>query len=184
MPIGAGGLTRQFIAHDPPKTKELQALAAHVATLVGALPRPLAPRAAVVMGGSADHLLRLAAHPRRGLLTRADLERALALLHQKAADRIARDERLPVERVRLLAAGATILAQVLDHYGIKAAQVRPEGIRGGLVVCYARGGERWRETLRTLRSPTVLATRHAARVRRAEPATTPSVPAARKTPRA
>jgi exopolyphosphatase/guanosine-5'-triphosphate,3'-diphosphate pyrophosphatase len=184
LPIGAGSLTRQFIAHDPPKTKELQALDAHVATLVGALPRPLAPRAAVLMGGSADHLLRLAAHPRRGQLTHADLERALALLHQKTADRIARDERLPVERVRLLAAGATILAQVLDHYGIEAARVRPEGIRGGLVVCYARGGDRWRETLRALRSPAVLATRRAARVRRAEPASAPSAPATRKTPRA
>src|SRR5205807_8400306 len=31
LPVGAGNMTKQFLAHDPPTTKELEALHAHIA---------------------------------------------------------------------------------------------------------------------------------------------------------
>jgi exopolyphosphatase/guanosine-5'-triphosphate,3'-diphosphate pyrophosphatase len=143
LPIGAGSLTAHHIAHDPPKGKELHAVAAQVAALVDPLPRPLAPEVAVMMGGSADHLLKLTAHPQRGILTRADLEQALDLLRQKPAAKVARDFDMPPERARLLPAGAMILLHLMSHYALDAAQVKAHGIRGGFMVCSARAGAHW-----------------------------------------
>jgi exopolyphosphatase/guanosine-5'-triphosphate,3'-diphosphate pyrophosphatase len=147
MPIGAGSLTAQLIAHDPPKSKEMQAVAAHVAALVDALPRVEATASAVAMGGSADHLLQVMPHPRRGLLSRSELEAALEMLHQRPAAKVARDCAMSPERARLLPAGATILARLMQHYALETAAVKPHGIRGAFTVCYARAGDRWLQTL-------------------------------------
>jgi exopolyphosphatase/guanosine-5'-triphosphate,3'-diphosphate pyrophosphatase len=163
LPIGAGSLTAQLVARDPPKSKELHALAAHVASLVDALPRAETPVSVTTMGGSADHLLRLAAHPNRGVITRADLEAALVTLHQKPAAKVARDYNIPPERARLLPAGATILLHVMRHFALDVAQVKPHGIRGGFIVCYARAGDQW---LHELPTPSSVASQRAIRKRR------------------
>ena len=147
MPVGAGNMTKQFLAHDPPTKEELEALQAHTASLVDALPIVSAPQSAVLMGGSADHLLQFATDPQSHRLTHDDLHHALHILHNKPAREIARDYDCLEERARLLAAGAVILAQVLSHYGLEEARVKPNGIRGGLVVSYARSGDKWRQAL-------------------------------------
>ena len=147
LPVGAGNMTSQFLAHDPPTKEELEALSAHTAPLVDVLPVVLTPKSAVLMGGSADHLLQFAADPKQYRLTHDDLHHALHELQKKPAREIARDYDCPEERARLLAAGATILLQVLARYGFEEASVKPNGIRGGLVVSYARHGEHWKEAL-------------------------------------
>jgi exopolyphosphatase/pppGpp-phosphohydrolase len=80
-------------------------------------------------------------------VTREDLHRALHELHRKPAREIAHDYDCPVERARLLAAGAVILVQVLARYNLDEASVKPNGIRGGLVVSYARHQDGWRQAL-------------------------------------
>jgi len=64
-----------------------------------------------------------------------------------ARNRSAYAARSPLSRARLLAAGAVILELVLSHYGLDEAWVKPNGIRGGLVVSYARYGDEWRQHL-------------------------------------
>ncbi len=147
LPIGAGNMTRQFLAHDPPTKEELEALQAHTSSLVDTLPLALGPQSAVLMGGSADHLLQFAADPAPHRLTRDDLHHALHVLHSKPAREIAHDYDCLEERARLLAAGAVILLQVLARYGLQEASVKPNGMRGGLVVSYACHGEQWRQAL-------------------------------------
>ena len=147
LPVGAGNMTRQFLAHDPPTKEELEALQAHIDSLVDTLPLALGPQSAVLMGGSADHLLQFAADPALHRLTRDDLHHALHVLHSKPAREIAHDYDCLEERARLLAAGAVILLQVLARYGLLEASVKPNGMRGGLVVSYARHGEQWRQAL-------------------------------------
>lgn len=147
LPVGAGNMTKQFLAHDPPTKEELEALNVHIAAQVGTLPMVLAPQSAVLMGGSADHLLQFAADPKQHKVTRDDLHRALQELHRKPAREIAHDYDCLVERARLLAAGAVILLQVLSRYGLDEASVKPNGIRGGLVVSYARHEDGWRQAL-------------------------------------
>jgi exopolyphosphatase / guanosine-5'-triphosphate,3'-diphosphate pyrophosphatase len=147
LPIGAGNMTKQFIKHDPPAKEELEALRDYVAPLVEKLPAPLAPKSAVLMGGSADHLLQFAADPGQHKITRDELHLAIHELHHKPARDIAHDYDCLPERAHLLAAGAIILGLVLAHYGFDEALVRPNGIRGGLVLSYARNGDNWRQHL-------------------------------------
>ncbi|HEV2461245.1 MAG TPA: hypothetical protein VGS80_23080 [Ktedonobacterales bacterium] len=154
LPIGAGNLTRRFIAHDPPRAREIEALSAHVATLMDQLPKldAAALATAILMGGSADHLVALSAHPKQRRLSRVELDAAIALSQRKAANKVAREYKLPAQRGRLVAAGAIILGQVLAHYHLDTAQVKTDGIRGGLIVRYARHGDAWRPGL-ALHSP-------------------------------
>lgn len=147
LPIGAGNMTKQFITHDPPTKDEIQALHDYISLLVDKLPTPLAPRSAVLMGGSADHLLQFAANPGQHKITRDELHQALHELHHKPARDIAHNYDCLPERAHLLAAGAVILGLVLAHYGLDDALIKPNGIRGGLVVSYARNGDNWRQHL-------------------------------------
>jgi len=154
-PIGAGSLTHEYIHHDPPKSRELRALQERIATALNDLPtdapRPgesaEPPTAAVIIGGSADHLARFTAHPKRLTVSRQELDHALDALQSKPAAEVAQKFKLPVERARLLPAGASILSATLAHYGCVEAQIRPNGIRGGFVISYARDGARWRKRL-------------------------------------
>lgn len=68
-------------------------------------------------------------------------------LHHKPKGEIAHDYNCLPERAYLLAAGAVILLQVLTHYGLDEAIIKPNGIRGGLVVSYARHQDAWRQAL-------------------------------------
>ena len=155
LPIGAENLTRQFIAHDPPKAQEVEALGAHVSALLDQLPAldldasssGSAPPVAILMGGSADHLAAWSAHPKQRRLSLSELAAALAVAQRKPAAKVAREYKLPAKRGRLVAAGAVILSQVLGHYGVGAAQVKADGIRGGLIVRCVRHGGAWRADL-------------------------------------
>lgn len=147
LPVGAGNMTRQFLAHDPPTVEEIQALNDHISVLVNTLPVVLPPRNAILMGGSADHLLQFTADPTKHIMTRDDLHHALHLLLKKPAKEIVHDFDMQVERARLLPAGAIILTNVLARYGMDQAYVKPNGIRGGLAVSFARHGDDWRKNL-------------------------------------
>jgi exopolyphosphatase/pppGpp-phosphohydrolase len=147
LPVGAGNMTNQFLAHDPPTFEEIQALNDHLSVLVNTLPIVLPPRSAILMGGSADHLLQFTQDPTTHLMTRDDLHHALGHLLKKPAKEIGHDYEMPVERARLLPAGAVLLTQVLVRYGMDEAHVKPNGIRGGLAVSFARHGDDWRKNL-------------------------------------
>ena len=147
LPVGAGNMTKQFLAHDPPTVEEIQALNDHISVLVNTLPVVLPPRSAILMGGSADHLLQFTGDPTKHIMTRDDLHHALGLLLKKPAKEIVRDYDMQVERARLLPAGAVILTNVLARYGMDEAHVKPNGIRGGLAVSFTRHGDDWRKNL-------------------------------------
>jgi exopolyphosphatase/guanosine-5'-triphosphate,3'-diphosphate pyrophosphatase len=148
LPIGAGNLTGRWIAHDPPRREEIRLLVEHVSSLVDTLPTSATPaRRIVAMGGSADHLVRFTAHPKRSLLTAEALEEVLALLQKRDASEIAGAYEIPVERARLLPAGAAIFGALLHHFGGDEMLVKEHGIRGAAVVSYARHGQAWRQDL-------------------------------------
>jgi exopolyphosphatase / guanosine-5'-triphosphate,3'-diphosphate pyrophosphatase len=148
LPIGAGNLTERWLDHDPPRNAEMQALQKEVSSLVDTLPTlPVPPQRVVAMGGSADHLVRLTSHPKHWRLTASALDKIVVSLQKKTASEIARKYHLPVPRVRLLPAGAVILRTLLAHYQCEEAEVKENGIRGAVVVGYARNGRRWRRSL-------------------------------------
>lgn len=150
LPIGAGSLTSACIHHDPPRPREMREVNERIAAALQQLP-PRAnrtpPGSATLMGGSADHLARFAHHPRRLRISRDEREHALAVLQRKSAAEIADRYAVPIERAKLLPAGVSILNATLAHFGVDEAQIKPNGIRGGFVVSYARDGARWRDRL-------------------------------------
>ncbi len=105
LPVGAGNMTQQFLAHDPPT------------------------------------------EPKQHRVTQDDLHHALHTLQKNSAREIAHNYDCPEDRAHLLAAGAVILLQVLSRYGLDEASIKPNGIRGGLVVSYARHGDDWKQAL-------------------------------------
>jgi exopolyphosphatase/guanosine-5'-triphosphate,3'-diphosphate pyrophosphatase len=147
LPVGAANMTKQFLAHDPPTIEEIQALNDHISVLVNTLPVVLIPRSAILMGGSADHLLQFTGDPTKHIITRDELHHALQLLLKKPAKEIVHDYDMQVERARLLPAGAIILTNVLARYAMDQAYVKPNGIRGGLAVSFERHGNDWRKNL-------------------------------------
>ena len=147
LPVGAGNMMKQFLAHDPPTIEEIETLNDHISVLVNTLPVVLTPHSAILMGGSADHLLQFTEDPTKHIMTRDNLHHALHQLLKKPAKEIARDYNMEVERARLLPAGAIILTNVLVRYGMEQALVKPNGIRGGLAVSFARHGDDWRSNL-------------------------------------
>lgn len=147
LPVGAGNMTKQFLTHDPPTIEEIQALNDHLSVLVNTFPIVLSPRSAILMGGSADHLLQFTEDPAKHLMTRDDLHHALHLLLKKPAKEIIHDYNMQPERARLLPAGVIILTNVLVRYGMDQALVKPNGIRGGLAVGFTRYGNDWRKNL-------------------------------------
>ena len=102
------------------------------------------PIGVISIGSNDIHLLVAASD---GIQTFDDLYHALHELHTKPARQMAHEYQMLPERARLLAAGAVILQSVLAHYGLQEAQVKANGIRGGVVVSYARHSENWRQSL-------------------------------------
>ena len=147
LPVGAGNMTKQFLVQDPPTKEEIQTLNDYISAQVSTLPIVLPPQSAILMGGSADHLLQFASDPKQSVVTQDDLHHALHELQKKPAKEIAHDYNFLAERARLLPAGVIVLMQVLSRYGMDKAQVKANGIRGGLVVSYARNGDNWRQGL-------------------------------------
>lgn len=151
--VGAGRLTRQVAAADPPSAVTFSALRAAADDVFDWRPsRP--PAEVVVVGGTATNLLKLI---RRGTetgqpetLDRAALERARAVLSSGPAELIASQLGLREARIRLLPAGAAIIEVVLERCAVDTVRVVDAGIREGAIIAASRAGPTWRDRLEEL----------------------------------
>ena len=128
LPVGSGVLADAHLHDDPPTPAQLAAARAVAAEAIAAAGCPRADVAWAV-GGSATSLRRLCGAE----LTAASIGLALAKLAGRPAFEAALDLDLHVERVRLLPAGLTLLAEVA-----RAAQcslrVGGGGLREGVIL--------------------------------------------------
>jgi exopolyphosphatase/guanosine-5'-triphosphate,3'-diphosphate pyrophosphatase len=149
LPLGAVRLTEEFLAHDPPKPKELQRLRAYITEEVARIERRvLAKRvqATLATGGTAATLAMLAARGRDRNATHA----SAAAIHRIAEDVAERDlpERRAIRglgprRAEIIVAGAAVYAGLMIP-GIRGFRYSPLGVRDGLLAQMAAdlGGER------------------------------------------
>jgi len=126
LPLGSGDLAAAHLHNDPPTPVELNALRAVVVRTLAAVAPPRVERALAV-GGSATSLRRLAG-PR---LDGDSLERALATLVGAPAATVAAATRIAPERVRLLPAGLTVVAAVVEQLG--PLEIARGGLREGVL---------------------------------------------------
>ncbi|HCI79326.1 MAG TPA: hypothetical protein DHW02_06525, partial [Ktedonobacter sp.] len=148
VPLGSGWIHDRYLLSDPPSSDELSVAYTFLTTYLKGMHIKRHIPVLTVTGGSANSLLHLSHHAfRRDLhdfsLSREDIVRCEGLLHSMLAEEIAMRFGQPVERARILPAGALIIRTVMEHLHLERIQVSPHGIREGVLLAYAQYGDQW-----------------------------------------
>ena len=148
VPVGSGWLYDRYLKGNPPEHDEVAVAETFLQTYFDGMRMKQRPPALIVTGGSANSLLHLAhcafrleMHETR--LTQHDLLRCQGLLSALPAEEIAQRFEQPVERARILPAGAMIIAAMMARLHLDEIAVSPHGIREGALLARERYGEGW-----------------------------------------
>lgn len=145
LPLGAGRLTRERLAEDPPKRREVAALRDYIRTslqdAVAAIEQVGEPDRAVATSKTFRSLARLdgaapyAEGPRiPRSLRRSGLERLVELLAGMRASDRARLPGVSPSRAQQLLAGAIVAHEALDALGLDRVDICPWALREGLIL--------------------------------------------------
>lgn len=150
LAIGSARLTRALVKHDPPTTRELDRLHDAAGEATQELPRlgwpaGKAPRA-VFVGGTATNLARL------GVLTQAGLAEDRRTLAKLTSAQVIEHFAVRPQRAVQLAAGAAIVAALLERLGLDVAVTAETSLRDGAIIAAARFGDGWSDRLPELLS--------------------------------
>jgi exopolyphosphatase/guanosine-5'-triphosphate,3'-diphosphate pyrophosphatase len=145
LPLGAGRLTRDWLAGDPPSTDEVRRLRKHVraeiAATAGTVMRDGRPNHAVATSKTFRQLARISGaapssdgpHVRR-ILHHADVKQlAERLAKTTAADR-AQLPGVSKGRAPQLAAGAIVADAAMDLFGLPELEICPWALREGVIL--------------------------------------------------
>ncbi|MGH2485803.1 MAG: Ppx/GppA phosphatase family protein, partial [Ktedonobacterales bacterium] len=152
LPLGSGALTARHVHADPPTDDELDAVRAEVNAALSTICPPLPVARVAACGGTATTLPRLAAALRLGkasssdandatTLRRAGMEQTIALLTRQPLATLSAATGVEEARLRLLGPGAVALLGAMDRLGVTVLTVSREGIREGVALAYAHGGD-------------------------------------------
>jgi exopolyphosphatase / guanosine-5'-triphosphate,3'-diphosphate pyrophosphatase len=144
--LGSARLTDRYVAHDPPRSDEIQAMYAAALDIVAHAPSA-SPAEIVAVGGTASNLLKVVPAAPDSVLTAEGIAGVLQLLGSMPAARAIERFGLNPVRARILPAGAAILAAVLERYVVPEVRVSQAGIREGAVLAAAHAGPAWRDQL-------------------------------------
>ncbi len=148
VPVGSGWLHDRYLAANPPGYDEIAVAETFLDTYFSGMRIKSKLPALIVTGGSANSLLYLAwrafgLEPDQTQMTQHDLLRCQGLLSALPAEEIAQRFEQPVERARILLAGAMILSAVMARLQLREITVSPHGIREGVLLARERYGESW-----------------------------------------
>lgn len=148
VPLGSGWIHDRYMPFDPPGSDELANAYAFLTTYLKGMHIKQQIPVLTVTGGSANSLLHLSHHAFRRdqhdfSLSREDIIRCEGLLHAMSAEEIAMRFGQPVERARILPAGALIIRTVMEYLHFERIQVSSHGIREGVLLAYAQYGDQW-----------------------------------------
>lgn len=145
VPLGAGRLTRDYLHHDPPHDKQVQALRKHVRTSfareVGRITRAGTPESVVGTSKTFRTLARIAgAAPSadgpyvRRTLKHSDVTGWLPRLSGMEEDERSRLPAVSADRSRQLVAGAVVADAVMDLLEVDELEICPWAMREGLIL--------------------------------------------------
>ncbi|MFY9265894.1 MAG: hypothetical protein WAO61_10810 [Solirubrobacterales bacterium] len=126
--IGSGSVTDRFIHGDPPAVDELDAARGYVDSIFADFGFP-ATDLAIAIGGSAQSLRRMTG----AVLEHETMERAIRLITRNAANEVADDFGLDIERVRVLPAGIMILEDIAERLA-QPLRIGKGGLREGVIL--------------------------------------------------
>jgi exopolyphosphatase/pppGpp-phosphohydrolase len=150
IPIGSGWLHDRYLRSNPPTYDEVAVAEAFLQTYFQGLRLKQHPPVLIVTGGSANSLLYLIQcafklEEHRNQLTQQDLIRCEGLLSSLTAEEIAQRYDQPLERARILLAGALIIQVAMSRLHMNEIHISPHGIREGVLLAFERYGEHWLE---------------------------------------
>jgi exopolyphosphatase / guanosine-5'-triphosphate,3'-diphosphate pyrophosphatase len=143
VPLGAVRTTLRFLRHDPPRTREIQALRRETrGRLLGVLPRAHAGDALIGLGGSLRALGRVflrsvdqnGAAPHWLRLRREEIAGLRAWLEPLTVRQRRRVRGLKAERADVIVAGAVVIEELMTLGGYEILTVCDEGVRHGLLL--------------------------------------------------
>jgi exopolyphosphatase/guanosine-5'-triphosphate,3'-diphosphate pyrophosphatase len=143
VPLGAVRLTRRFLAHDPPKPRELRALRAEIrAQLAGALPSAHRGEVAIGVGGTVRALASIHLAATRGKRTERHglrLQQSDVTAIRERLEAVPRRKRrriggLKAERADIILAGAMAIEEAMTFGGYLTLVVCTRGVRDGLLL--------------------------------------------------
>jgi exopolyphosphatase/pppGpp-phosphohydrolase len=148
IPIGSGWLHDRYLSSNPPTYDEVAVAEAFLQAYFQGMRLKQRPPVLIVTGGSANSLLSLVhrafkLEEHRNQLTQHDLIRCQGLLSSLPAEEIAQRYNQPLERARILLAGALIIQAVMSRLHIDEIHISPHGIREGVLLAYERYGQHW-----------------------------------------
>ncbi len=139
-PLGAVRMTERFLGDEHASKKQIKALRAHVAEIVGDAEPVLEGGRMVGLGGTIRNLaaaaLRAAGLPDRGVqgfvLSSAALEELIDELARRPAAERGQVNGIKPERGDVVLAGAVTVATVMEAVGVDALEVTEAGLREGV----------------------------------------------------
>jgi exopolyphosphatase / guanosine-5'-triphosphate,3'-diphosphate pyrophosphatase len=145
LPLGAGRLTRGFLAGDPPDGKEIKRLRRYVRGTLGEVTDRLrwegGPRRVVATSKTFKQLARLAGAPpqRKGpftrrRLTRADLHAWIPRLAELPTARRSKLRGVSAPRARQILAGAIVADAAMAALDVTSVEVCPWALREGVIL--------------------------------------------------
>ena len=150
IPIGSGWLHDRYLPSNPATRDELAAAHTFLHTYFQGMRLKRQPPALLVTGGSANSLLHLAHRAFKlemhvATLTRQDLILCEGLLGALPAEEISQRFDQPLDRARILLAGALIIQEAMLRLGLDEIRISPHGIREGVLLAFERFGDNWLE---------------------------------------
>ena len=148
IPIGSGWLHDQYLFSDPSAQAEVAKAQDFLRKYIQDIGVPQPPPALMVTGSSAKSLLNLARQALKvdansDRLTRKDLLGCLGLLQALQAEDIAQRYGQELERAKVLPGGALLMLAMMEYLHLDEIRVSDHGLREGILLAYARYGERW-----------------------------------------
>jgi exopolyphosphatase/guanosine-5'-triphosphate,3'-diphosphate pyrophosphatase len=145
LPLGAGRLTRSYLAHDPPRRRELESLREQIAEQLEEPARKLCeagvPDRVVGTSKTIRSLARLSGAapssegPRvRRTLTDAGLRQVISFISRMSADDLAELEGVSASRSHQLVAGALVVQAAMRALDIDEMDLCPWALREGVIL--------------------------------------------------
>jgi exopolyphosphatase / guanosine-5'-triphosphate,3'-diphosphate pyrophosphatase len=150
VPVGSGWLHDRYISGNPPTSSEIEAAETFLQTYFHGMHLNQRSPTLIVTGGSANSLFLLAQKAfhrtyEQRQLSSEDLVRCQGLLSALTAEDIAHLYEQPLARAKILLAGTLIIRHIMKRLQAQEIHVSSHGIREGVLLAYARFGERWLE---------------------------------------
>jgi exopolyphosphatase / guanosine-5'-triphosphate,3'-diphosphate pyrophosphatase len=143
VPLGAVRLTREFLAHDPPRKKELGRLRAFVDRELGRAAKRIINarvKAVIATSGTAAALAAVAAnryptggHQGGSFVSAATAARLVRMLSRRSLEQRASFQGIGPRRAEIIVAGAVVFAELLDRCRLRNFRYSTLGLRDGLL---------------------------------------------------